>query len=554
MGPIDRRRNDHPAVARAVDSIVGVDGFGRRLLTALGCPPDLSYFVDGLSRTLAIIRAKPDLFVSMIKVQRVFGCELPALEDRISHVIRDSPEHLSILDAPERFLAQMERLSNQESHPFRNYCLGTCIFWSGLFYTLPNSEADGHDYTEFFSELAVHFLSLTSTVEPGAYQQFIAHWAEDGHTDSRFVPLRMSAFQNRLAEAGLAARRLTLTKHGKAFHALTASRTSDQLEDRLYTALDPGKQASWSREDWRILNELGLLFGRTIPGWCRPGHLNEGQRPTGKRGGGTRNRHLPDGFVRLSGTDYVQHTIQLDTGESIDLIQGAKELEADDDDPLEDQLEDDYLAIVESNSDSGQRGRGIRTIQSRRQAAHIARYHQQLTLALDVPTHPELRKLVGWLEQLATGGIQWPDTHPEIPLLIAASLATGRTIEEIRAAQFKPDDPSPVSPFTYLTGKHCWQLRIHGPTYATEAYAPAASEYPVDPTITLHDYGLFGQLLDRSGLSGNDAFHLQKLTGAFRAAVDKTLASASGDRHVSTTVLARIMFRLLLSTSHGDLV
>lgn len=120
MAAIDRKQNDHPTVAGAIDSITGAAGFGYRLLATLGCPPNLSYLLDGLGRTLAIIRGQEGLFTSMVDVNAVFGCQLSALESRIESIITRRDILLSRMHQPDRIALPMARATSSERHPGNN--------------------------------------------------------------------------------------------------------------------------------------------------------------------------------------------------------------------------------------------------------------------------------------------------------------------------------------------------------------------------------------------------------------------------------------------------
>lgn len=554
MALIDKKRNDHPTAAGAIDSITDTPGFGYRLLAALGCPPNLSHLLDGLARTLAIIRAQEELFASMLDVDAVFGCSLATLESRIEAIITRQNILLSRMDAPERVAAPMARTTSSERHPLRNYCLSTCVYWCGLFYTSPPGAPAGEArYDNLFSELAIHFLSLTAAVDVDAYEEFIGAWAKDGIIPTD-LPAEMARFHVRLARAGLAARRLTLPEHRAAYDALSFSAEGETLDDRLYGALDRPDSDPWDGHNLPILNDLALLFILTVPGWTRPWRVTEQELSQGTRKGGGGHEKLPDGFVRIAGTRYAEQAIRLDTGEAVSIIrliteEGGSDMNEQDDG----EVGDEWITVTENDSSIPGAGHSIQVLQSRRQAAHIARHHQQLTLALDVPTQSELRSVVEWLRKLGTGQNVWPMRHPEIPLLIAISLATGRSIDEIGDAGFWVDDPSATTPVTYLTTQRVWRILINGPVYASGPYSASSNEHSINRVIELPDFGFFDALLQRSGISRASPFQLQKLTLQARVAVDETLASAAGDSHLTAAMLPRVLFRLLLNASRGDL-
>lgn len=552
MTSIEKTWNDHPDAAGAIDSITETTGFGYRLLATLGCPPNLAYLIDGLTRTLAIIRAREGLFAAMVDVDVVFGCSLATLESRIESIITRRDILLSRMHGPMRIMAPMARTTVSEWHPLRNYCLSTCVYWCSLFYTNPpDVPSDGARYDSLFSELAIHFLSLASTVDADAYEQFIGAWAKDGAVPAE-VPIQMARFHGRLARAGLAARRLTLRKHRAAYVALSNPVAGETLDDRLYSALARPNSDPWDASDFEILNDLALLFILTVPGWTRPGRATEQELSSGTHRGGGGHENLPDGFVRIAGTSYAQQAIRLDTGETVSIIRlVTEEGESETDEPDEGEITGDWITVTEDDSTASGGGHATRVLRSRQQAAHIARYHQQLTLALDVPTQSELRGVVEWLRQLAAGEKPWPVKHPEVPLLIAISLSTGRSIEEIKDAGFQADDPAPTCPVTYLTTRRAWRILINGPSYASASYSACPNEHPVSPAVELPDFGSFDALLGRSGFSR--AIPRRKTTLQARTAVDEALASAAGDSHLTSVMLPRVLFRLLLNASRGDL-
>jgi hypothetical protein len=555
--PVNKNRNDHPAAAAAIDSITGAAGFGYRLLAVLGCPPNLSYLLDGLARTLAIIRAREELFALMVNVDVVFGCSLAALESRIESIIARRDILLLGMPAPGRITARMSRATSSAGHPLRNYCLSTCVYWCGLFYTNPPGAPLGQArYDSLFSELSIHFLSLTATVDVEAYEQFIGKWAEDGVIPKK-LPAEMARFHSRLASAGLAARRLTLPAYRAAYEALSRPAQSETLENRLYIALDRPDADRWDDDNFLVLDDLARLFILTVPGWTRPGRDTEREFSPGSRGGGGGHGSLPDGFVRIAGTGYAQQAIRLDTGEIVNIVrliteEGASELDEPEDGEIAD-VADEWITVTEDDPTNPGAGHATRILRSRQQVSHIARHHQQLPLALDLPTQTELRGVVEWLRQLAMGQTVWPSRYPEVPLLIAASLSTGRSIEEIGNAGFRVDDPAPTAPVTYLTTGRVWRILVNGPVYASESHSAGANEHPVSPVIELPDFGSFDALLQRSGISQVAPFELRTPTQKVRVAVDKTLASAAGDDHLTAVMLPRVLFRLLLNASRGDL-
>lgn len=555
MTAINRKQNDHAAAAGAIDSIAGSIGFGFRLLAALGCPPNLSYLLDGLNRTLAIIRGREELFASMVDVDAVFGCSLATLESRVESIITRRDILLRRMDAPDRVVTPMARATSSEKHPLRNYCLSTCAFWCGLFYTNPSPVAPGKArYDSLFSELAIHFLSLTATVDVEAYERFIDAWAEEGVIPAE-LPAEMARFHGRLERAGLAARRLTLPKYRAAYDALLNSAEGETLDERLWSALDRPAENPWDAENFSVLNDLALLFVLTVPGWTRPWRVSEQELSPGTRtGGGGHHESSPDGFVRISGTSYAQQAIHLDTGETINIVRLITEKRGSEaDEPDEWDIDDEWMTVTEEDSPIPDGGHATRVLRSRQQAAHIARHHQQLTLALDVPTQAELRGVVEWLRQLAAGHEPWPSEHPDVPLLIAISLSTGRSIEEIGDSGFRTDDSSSTSPVTYLTTRRVWRILINGPVYASGSYSPSPNEHPVSPVIELPDFGFFDALLQRSGVLPAAQFQLRKPTLRARSAIDEALASVAGDSHLTSAMLPRVLFRLLLNAGHGDL-
>lgn len=426
------------------------------------------------------------------------------------------------------------------------------MYWCGLFYTNPPGAQSGESrYDSLFSELAIHFLSLTATVDVNSYEQFIGAWAKDGAVPAE-LPAQMARFHGRLASAGLAARRLTLRTHRAAYVALSNSVDGETLDDRLYDALERPDSIPWDADNLVALNDLALLFILTVPGWTRPGRATERELSSGTHRGGAGHENLPDGFVRIAGTSYAQQAIQLDTGETVNIVRSITEGdESETDEPEEGEIADDWITVTEDESISSGGGHATRVLRSRQQAVHIARYHQQLTLASDVPTQSELRGVVDWLRQLAAGEKPWPVKHPEVPLLIAISLSTGRSIEEIGGAGFQADDPAPTCPVTYLTTRRAWRILINGPSYASASYSACPSEHPVNPSIELPDFGFFDALLDRSGISR--AAPRRKPTLQARAAADEALASAAGDSHLTSVMLPRVLFRLLLNAGRGDL-
>ncbi len=574
----DKARNDHPAVAVAIDRITRADGFGRQLLALLACPPNLTYLFDGLRRTLEIIQPDEGQFDRL--VQPRLKCDAATLVARLESIVGSTGEIAAAVKDPERLALPMARVDERADHPFRRYCLSTSVYWSGLFYQEPRSGSDGvSKYGDFYAQLAPHFLSLTAKLDPQRYAEYMAQWAQAGGNRDATLPGARRGFHSRLSAAGLAARRLTLPEHRQLLDRLTDPELGSSLTDRVYVELErnapqggggangvnaaakPGEasgaddpdKTNGSHAAWELLNNLGRLFVLTVPGWRRPGHSVETGPTEGGGGGGRRNKRLPDGYARISDTSFVQQVVELLEGAKVELLHDAANGETEPGESLDEGLPDDWISITEGESAGSGGGQATRTLASARQVAHVARYHQLLTLAPDAPTAAEIGKVAAWLRSLADGRGPWPQDDPTLPLAVATMFATGRSLEEV-AGGLRIDDPHVRAPIAFSTASSTWRIRINGPVYADEVNAPCASEHPVHPIIELPDSGPFGRLAERfrSG-AGPVPLGIQKLTGRFRRLLASTLASVAGTDHLSPFVLSRAIFRILLDVSHGDL-
>src|SRR5699024_8409792 len=128
--------------------------------------------------------------------------------------------------------------------------------------------------------------------------------------------------------------------------------------------------------------------------WRRPGENKDNESRIARRRGGRRDTTFRDGYVRVSNTQYLQQTIELDDDSKVEVIQHLNSDPEDAEDaPAEDVLRADWISIVEEDESTPNHGRGAHTVHSKRQARHVSRHHQQLTLANNVPTPAELSRL-----------------------------------------------------------------------------------------------------------------------------------------------------------------
>lgn len=552
MPRINRKTNDHPVVEQLIKSITGLTEFAPRLLAMMNTPPNLTFLIDGIERTSYIVDQHGERLSQLVDLPKVIGCGIKELGRHFASILSERACIESELGA--RATAQMDRVDESKPHPLRSYCISTCVYWSGLFYTShPDSPIGNHDYRDFYAELAVHFLALMAGADFERYAKFIDEWANAGNLENIPRPTDMARIHSRLSGAGRAARRLTLPEHWRLYEALANTEQDQHIEQRVFTAMALGEE-HWGEDQWQLLNALALLFVLTVKGWHRPGQTEKSERNSFNRSGGSRSASFRDGFVRISGTDYLRQTEEMENGHTLTLIRRFIDADQIDEEiPVDEQLDDDVIVITEEDEDSNAQGPAARLIHTRQQLRHIHCHLQQLTLARDLPTPTELQGVVNWLWRLTADPQQWPREYPAAPLLVAAALSLGRSVEQIRQDGISLIDQGADNPIEYLPTNGCWRIKVNGPDYSSDEYQAVATEYKLSSRIILQDHGPFGRLLELAGFIVSDRLPIQKLTGKFLGTLAADLVKAAGDNHIKPSMLPKVMLRLLLNASQGDL-
>lgn len=547
----EKRLNDHPLFSDVVLRITGDEKLGNRLLTLLGAPPPLIYLLDGLERSRVIFSDRDYLLPEIIDLDQAVGYQLPELLKLIDVILEEENEIEAAIG--ERVKRTMDRVSENDSHPFQYYCLGTSVYWCGLFYKLdPGFPINSIKYDNFYSELGAHFLALNARVEPERYSVFMSEWSSKGNLAGVKKPQSFTHFDNRLAYAGRAARLLTLPKHWKTYDALMDVDKGDRLEERLFAAMDQG-EARWDKSDWEILNNLALLFIETVKGWQRPNERNRTDRQERKTKSKRSVRDFKDGFVRISGTDWNHERLNLGEEWDIEMIrQRIPDVDDSDDTPADDQFDTGGYVLV-TEGETHEASRAVRTVTARRRARHISRYHQSLPLAYSSVTDTELLAVTRWVKSMATSMDPNSLEYPIVPLIFSASLSLGRGLDEIAGVKLGIESDAPSETPVFLVDRGDWRIPLNGPDYAKGDHVPVATEFPVATHLIIPDYGHFAELLHRTGLSEHQGRLVTAVTTNRIKQIKACLKSIRSDDRLRPQMLSHPMFSGLLNASGGDL-
>jgi len=168
-------------------------------------------------------------------------------------------------------------------------------------------------------------------------------------------------------------------------------------------------------------------------------------------------------------------------------------------------------------------------------------------------TDTERSAIVKWIKTIAMPNSVHELEYPEIPLLVSASLSLGRSIKQLHKEHLSIDHENLELPVVYLTDSKSWRIRVTGPDYAQDTYSASANELPLSTHLIVPDFGYFGELLERFGMSEVEKFKLGRLTGKMLRSIKSVLIEMSGDPRITSTMLPKPIFRLLLNGSRGDL-
>lgn len=556
------------------------------LVTQIGVPPDLRYFVDGLRRTKKCLeRCAGELDICLRTVPGAL--EADALTEGIDALLVWGASQQWPADDPR--LEPMQRVSSTARNPLSGDYLSVLFHWGNLFYSLEpgndgsagsagGSATAGHDdpvrYEDLMAEFSGYVIATQARIDSGTYLEFCRSWcAHENLLSLLDNPIYPSGqLFSRVGSASRAARRLSLKEHRALFSWLTDPANGEALHQRVFAALG----RSWRTGDQELIEHFARLLEKTRPGWRRPQPVR-GFRAPARRASRASSQHrtFRDGYVRVPGQDVIRLDFITDEGIRVEHFQPMPEGLAILD---EEGVGEDESGSAPAGSGPGEAGfdgsEWIPTGEQRTEgdidalllepglagdkqpAALTARWAQdhlrRYQLALGI-THMRLsqREVHRLLGELARVDVAAADK--EALLALHACLSLGRPMEQIAGLEIHAGTARAGLDATrlhYFLGSRQWVVACPAPAWGK--LRRERIERTQWPALWLNDHTAFFELLDRLGLA-LPGQPFQRITQNRRRAIGDFLGRALPRSEASLERCSGFLFHRLLQVTGGDL-
>ncbi|MDH4459441.1 MAG: hypothetical protein QE272_12135 [Nevskia sp.] len=560
----------------------------------LGIPPDASYLLDGLNRTIRIIEQEAPHLEFALRI--VVGMRLGP-DDLLRQIERFQNWVSSKLwsEAPQ-VLLPMSRSDADERHPLAGYCLTALFHWPNLFYEVPPTTTgmviEPTRYRRLIQQFSVHVIAAHSTADSAAYRDYCARWfADDVVPDDQL--LQPPQLSSRTAAACRVIRRITTPGFEKLFDLLTVSTAP------YHEALQNWDITKADDIEGNAVRSLSRFLHTVIPGWKKPNGLETrgSAADTGKRTHVVIRQHFEDGFVRVSASDAIVHLYTSDAGVNFEsfvprplteseltrqIAEQARRAPSDADfedfgDEDEARAENQQFAAVEAAKllDGHQwlpvaerlDAEGIETVllpvdldnrtgttdgmasgaTIRWALDHRRRFQFAHQLTVDRLSAFECQKL---FDVIAATSV---DADGAVLMALHASVALGRQFEQtcrLRIHDRKGVEWQPDETLRYVIQTQSWYIRIPPPAYADKPIARC--ERDLSDELCLPDATGFFGLASRHRAAGA-RLPILRLTAPRKLNAQQWVKSAVSGRIIRLSQLPAAMFHSVLHASRGDL-
>lgn len=446
------------------------------LISLVGIPPDLCYWVDGLRRTRDIVQADSlefDRLLQMVGSAQTTTDWLDwiALGDRLSVLLiesQDDPMNLT-----------MGRVKTGDNHPLYHYCLGICPHWSALFYEMDPSAKPEQQlaYKALHAKVLRHILAAQAFTRDASFVDHYTAWRGIG---AEVRDEKGGQATNRIQDASRSLRRLAKASFGRYIEWLDCGDKTlidfcDAVDEQLpdVEALTTEDEQEAHQEFLKILADLRRL-GELV---CRTAKARS-TAPSGPRG--VKRHNWPDGFIRITDGRLALSEELEDGGRFTRIFEypkPGKPSRSHWNEPgppafdTADQIGISLLEFVDGTSDR----KGSRRLRSELQAALLARRST---------VHTQGRTdLSPWQVQRIFDNLN--KTEPELRSYLIASLATGRDLAN-RELPILTTIPKKLPEVAFLSeDQPSWLIRIDPPAFA--GARPSDAERPTTRLIQLPD-------------------------------------------------------------------
>lgn len=506
------------------------------LISLVGIPPDLCYWVDGLRRTRDIVQADSlefDRLLQMVGSAQTTTDWLDwiALGDRLSVLLiesQDDPMNLT-----------MGRVKTGDNHPLYHYCLGICPHWSALFYEMDPSAKPEQQlaYKALHAKVLRHILAAQAFTRDASFVDHYTAWRGIG---AEVRDEKGGQATNRIQDASRSLRRLAKASFGRYIEWLDCGDKTlidfcDAVDEQLpdVEALTTEDEQETHHEFLKILADLRRL-GELV---CRTAKARS-TAPSGPRG--VKRHDWPDGFIRITDGRLALSEELEDGGRFTRIFEYPKpgrpsRSHWNEPGPpafdTADQIGISLLEFVDGTSDR----KGSRRLRSELQAALLARRST---------VHTQGRTdLSPWQVQRIFDNLNKAD--PELRSYLIASLATGRDLAN-RELPILTTIPKKLPEVAFLSeDQPSWLIRIDPPAFANAD--PSDAERPTTGFIQLPD--LLGFAACHKSLPRKQVFWGPEIGP--RAL--EWLRSTLWDPSLGLDALHGFLKRKLLDVANGDL-
>lgn len=574
------------------------------IATQLGIPPDGSYLLDGLRRSIPILEDAGTHLRDALRI--VLG---PRLEpDELLTQVRELEAWVSNQQFPHDspFLRVMARDNQDERHPLAGYCLSTLFHWPNLFYELPNQLSDDQvrpdRYRNLLQAFSAHVIAAQSTVLPVEYRSFCTQWwRDDLLPDRALYPDRR--LMGRTAAASRVIRRITTPDYKDLLDQLTWT------ADPYHVALQRWDYLGTGDLEQQAVRTLSRFLHSIVPGWRKPIAI-ETRDNSGSSSRRSRVVHqtFGDGFIRISASQTILTTEVTDAGIEYESFlprpptaaelterlvnQYREELDVSSID-TEAEVEEHVLVKEEAVAAISQQaeaealrqldghqwlpaaerldGNGFGTVllasspdssASASKSAvggtptggtirwaqdHRRRFHYAHRLTVDRINSEDCRRL---LEVIAKEPVE---ADGAVLMALHVSIALGRPFEtacRLRIHDELDANWAEEEELGYVLSTRQWRFRAPPPAFEDHPYT--ASERRRSDRIYLDDQTGFFDLAKRHNQAGT-RLPIVRLTASRRANAAQWLKRTLPDRDIALSALPAFLFHEVLYRSDGDL-